>query len=38
VEKAVGAVKSQIDPAKMKQVVDNLLSNGVKYSTPTRPA
>lgn len=32
VEKAVGAVKAQIDPAKMKQVVDNLLSNGVKYS------
>jgi signal transduction histidine kinase len=34
VEKAVGAVKAQIDPAKMKQVVDNLLSNGVKYSPP----
>lgn len=24
----------QIDPAKMKQVIDNLLTNGVKYSPP----
>lgn len=29
-----GPVISQIDPAKMKQVVDNLISNGVKYSPP----
>ncbi|MBL9210392.1 MAG: response regulator [Opitutaceae bacterium] len=29
-----GPVKAQIDLAKMKQVVDNLLSNGVKYSPP----
>lgn len=29
-----GPVITQIDPAKMKQVVDNLLSNGVKYSPP----
>jgi len=34
VEKTAGAVKAQIDLAKMKQVVDNLLSNGVKYSPP----
>ena len=29
-----GPVITQIDPAKMKQVVDNLISNGVKYSPP----
>jgi two-component system sensor histidine kinase/response regulator len=27
-------VRAQIDPAKMRQVVDNLLSNAVKYSPP----
>jgi len=29
-----GPVTLQIDPAKMKQVIDNLLSNAVKYSPP----
>jgi len=34
VELSAGAIKAEIDPAKMKQVIDNLLSNGVKYSPP----
>lgn len=29
-----GPVIAPIDPAKMKQVIDNLLTNGVKYSPP----
>jgi two-component system sensor histidine kinase/response regulator len=29
-----GPIITQIDPAKIKQVVDNLISNGVKYSPP----
>ena len=34
IEQSAGTVIAQIDLAKMKQVVDNLLSNGVKYSPP----
>jgi two-component system sensor histidine kinase/response regulator len=33
-EPSASPVTLQIDPAKMKQVVDNLLSNAVKYSPP----